>query len=265
QNYWLDLWQYRELFLILAWRDIAIRYKQTLIGVSWTLIQPLLTMLIMTIIFGKIAGLPSEEGVPYAIMVFAALLPWQLFAGSLSNSSLSLVNNAHIVSKVYFPRLIIPGASIMVSLLDFLISFLILGGLMVWFSYLPPVRVFCLPLFIMLTLLTAWGPGLLLTSLNVHFRDVRHLIPFIVQFGLYVSPVGFSSSLVLEKFGPTLYNLYCLNPMVGAIDGFRWCLLDGSQPFPWAATLSSLVSSSIFMVLGIICFRKTEKRFADKI
>jgi lipopolysaccharide transport system permease protein len=216
-HYWKDLWRYRELFYFLAWRDILVRYKQTAIGIAWALIRPLSTMVIFTVIFGKLAKLPSE-GVPYPIMVFAAMLPWQFFANSLSETSSSLIGNANLISKVYFPRLIIPASSVITSFVDFLISGLILVGLMLWYQFIPSWRVFTLPFFIAIAFAASMGVGLWLTALNVKYRDFRYVVPFIIQFGLYISPVGFSSSIVPDNWR----LLYSLNPMVGVIDGFRW-------------------------------------------
>ena len=199
KHYWLDLWRYRELFAILAWRDVAIRYKQTVAGAAWAIVQPFLSMLIMTLIFGKVAGLPTEGAAPYAIMVFAALLPWQFFANSLSNSSQSLVGNANLISKVYFPRLIIPTSSVVVACIDFLVSFVTLIGLMAWYRFIPSARILTLPFFVLFAFLAALGPGLIITALNVKYLDVRFVIPFIVQFGLYVSPVAYSSDVIRAK------------------------------------------------------------------
>ncbi len=259
KNYWTDLWRYRELFLILAWRDVAVRYKQTIIGVAWAVIRPFLTVVVFTVIFGKLAGLPSDGTVPYALMVFAGMLPWYLFATSLGEASNSLVSNANLLSKVYFPRLIVPCATVVVSLIDFLISFVILAGMMLWYRFSPSPQILLLPLFIVLALLASIGPGLWITSLNVKYRDFRYVIPFIVQFGLYVSPVGFSSSVVPEKWR-LLYNL---NPMVGVIDGFRWCILGGDSPLYWPGFLVSLAIVAFFLWLGVSRFRRMEKTFAD--
>ena len=259
KNYWTDLWRYRELFLILAWRDVAVRYKQTIIGVAWAVIRPFLTVVVFTVIFGKLAGLPSDGTVPYALMVFAGMLPWYLFSTSLGEASNSLVTNANLISKVYFPRLIVPCASLVVSLIDFLISFVILAGMMLWYRFSPSPQILLLPLFIVLALLASIGPGLWITSLNVKYRDFRYVIPFIVQFGLYVSPVGFSSSVVPEKWR-LLYNL---NPMVGVIDGFRWCILGGDSPLYWPGFLVSLAIVAFFLWLGVSRFRRMEKTFAD--
>src|SRR2546427_4472318 len=220
KNYWADLWRYRELFLILAWRDISVRYKQTIIGVAWAVIRPFLTMVVFTVIFGRIAALPSG-GVPYALMVFAAMLPWSLFSTALGEASNSLIGNERLISKVYFPRLIIPTATVVTAFVDFLISFVILLGLMVYYRFAPSWNILLLPLFIVMALLASLGPGLWITALNVKYRDFRYVIPFLVQFGLYISPVGFSSSIIPEKWR----LLYSLNPIVGVIDGFRWSIL----------------------------------------
>ena len=229
RDYWRDLWRYRELFYILAWRDLSVRYKQTFVGVTWALIQPLLTMLVMTVIFGRVAGLPSEGRAPYAVMVFAAMLPWHFFSSSLSSTSQSLVSNAQLISKVYFPRMIIPASSVIVSFVDFLVSFVLLLAMMAWYRFWPDRRILTLPLLMLLAFLAAIGPGLLITALNVKYRDFRYVIPFIVQFGLYLSPVGYSSAVIRERFGDRVFTLYSLNPMVGVIDGFRWAIL-GDRP-----------------------------------
>jgi len=261
KNYWTDLWRFRELFLILAWRDLAVRYKQTVIGVLWAILRPFLTMVVFTVIFGRVAGLPSEGNAPYALMVFAAMLPWTLFATSLSEASNSLIANANLISKVYFPRLIVPTATIVTGLADFLISFVILLGLMAFYRYPPTWRFVLLPGFILLALLASLGPSLWITALNVKYRDFRYVIPFLVTFGLYVSPVGFSTSAIPEQWR----LLYSLNPMVGVIDGFRWCILSGDSPIYLPGFLLSLVVVAFFLWLGVGTFRKMEKTFADLI
>jgi lipopolysaccharide transport system permease protein len=265
QNYWRDLWRYRELFYILAWRDVAVRYKQTVAGAAWALVQPLASMVIMTVIFGKIAGLPSEGGAPYALMVFAGMLPWQFFSNSLSSTSQSIVSNANLISKVYFPRLIIPASSVVVSLVDFLVACSILAGLMVWFQFWPTWRVVTLPVFVALAIFAALGPGLIITALTVKYRDFRFIIPFIIQFGMWVSPVAYSSSVIRDKFGENLFLLYSLNPMVGVIDGFRWALLGGESVLYWPGFLTSILLTAILFIAGLLYFRKTERVFADVI
>ena len=259
-QYWLDLWRYRELLYFLAWRDILVRYKQTVIGIAWALIRPLLTMIVFTIVFGRIAKLPSE-GVPYPILVFSAMLPWQFFANSLAECSNSLINNSNLISKVYFPRLIVPVSAVIVSFVDFLISGMILLALMIWYNFVPSGRILALPLFIMIAFAAAMGGGLWLAALNVKYRDFRYIVPFIVQFGLYISPVGFSSSVVSEKWR----LLYRLNPMVGVIDGFRWAILGGDSKIYWPGFMLSMGLVSLFFVTGIWYFRKTERSFADVI
>lgn len=261
KNYWRDLWRYRELFQVLAWRDVSVRYKQTVIGVAWAVVRPFLAMLVFTVIFGRVAKLPTEGSAPYALMVFAGMLPWTFFSTALSEASNSLISNANLISKVYFPRLIVPTATVVVAFIDFLISFVILAGMMIWYRFLPGVQILFLPVFILVAFLASLGPGLWITSLNVKYRDFRYVIPFIVQFGLYVSPVGFSSSVVPEKWR-LLYNL---NPMVGVIDGFRWCLLRGETPIFWPGFFISLSVTAFFLWLGIRQFRTTEKSFADLI
>lgn len=265
REYWRDLWRYRELFYVLAWRDVSARYKQTVIGVAWAILQPLLTMLVLTVIFGRVAGLPSTGTAPYAILVYAAMLPWQLFSTALGNASQSLVMNANLVSKVYFPRMVIPTAAVITSLIDFLVALVLLVPLMAFFSFWPDWRVLTLPLFIALAFLAALGPGLLITALNVKYRDFRYVIPFVIQFGLYVSPVGFSSAIVRDRLGETAYLLYSLNPMVAVIDGFRWALLAGEAPLDHRGFALSLVVVALLLWLGIRYFRRTEKSFADVI
>ncbi len=257
-HYWGDLWRYRELFYVLAWRDIAVRYKQTVVGVLWAVLRPLLTMIIFTIIFGRLAKLPSEGAAPYALMVFAGLLPWTFFSTSLSDASGSLVGNAHLIGKVYFPRMIVPIASIVVSLVDFAISFGILIGMMVWYRFVPGWQIIFLPGFVLLAFLAALGPGLWITALNVKYRDFRYVIPFLVQLGIYVSPVGFSSAIVPEQWR----LFYSLNPLVGVIDGFRWCIL-GESTLGWRDVGISVVVIAFFLWFGIRQFRATEKGFAD--
>lgn len=258
-QYWRDLWAYRELFAVLAWRDVAVRYKQTVIGITWALIQPLLTMVVFTVIFGRVADLPADGAAPYPIMVFAALLPWQLFATSMTQASNSVVSNSALVGKVYFPRLIVPSASAVVALVDFAISLCMLAVLMAVFGFFPDWRVVFLPLFLLLGVATAMGPALWLSAMNVKYRDFRYIVPFIVQFGLYVSPVGFSSSNIPEEWR----FLYGLNPMVGVIDGFRWCLLGGEASLHMPSFVLSLCLTALFLWIGIRAFRKTERTFAD--
>jgi lipopolysaccharide transport system permease protein len=246
---------------VLAWRDLAVRYKQTVIGAAWAVIRPLLTMVVFTVIFGRIAKLPSDGSAPYPLMVFAGMLPWTFFATGLSEASSSMVNNAHLISKVYFPRLIVPTATVVVAFVDFLITFLMLIVLMVWYDFLPGWRMLVLPGFIVLGFVVSMGPALWTTSLNVKYRDFRYVIPFIVQLGLYVSPVGFSSSVVPQEWR----LLYSLNPMVGVIDGFRWCVLGGQSPLYLPGLAMSVCIAVAFLWFGIHRFRKTEKSFADLI
>lgn len=261
RRYWADIWAYRELFWILAWRDVAVRYKQTVIGILWAVLRPFLTMVIFTLIFGRLAGLPSEGTVPYPVMVFAGMLPWFLFASVLGDSSSSLVSNSNLISKVYFPRIIIPAAVAVVSVIDFGINLVIYAGLMLWYGTLPGWQVVFLPAFIALALLASLGPALFISALNVKYRDFRFVIPFIVQFGLYVSPVGFSSSVVPEQWR----LLYSLNPMVGVIDGFRWSLLGGQAAPNWTGLAGSVIVASVLFYTGYRYFRSTEKAFADLI
>jgi lipopolysaccharide transport system permease protein len=259
RHYWLELWRYRELFLVLAWRDLAVRYKQTIIGVLWALIRPLLTMLVFTVIFGRIAKLPSDGTAPYALMVFAGMLPWTFVSVAFSEASNSLITNSNLISKVYFPRLLVPAATFAVAFADFLISFCILIGLFVWYKFIPGWEMVLLPVFILLGVLASLGPSLWITALNVKYRDFRYVIPFVLQFGLYVSPVGFSSAVVPEQWR----FLYSLNPMVGVIDGFRWCILNGQSEIYLPGLMLSLCITVFFLWFGINQFRKMEKHFAD--
>jgi len=258
-HYWKDLWRFRELFYILSWRDIKVRYKQTVLGAAWSIIRPLLTTIIFTVVFSKIAKLDNPGNAPYALMVFAGMLPWQFFSNALSESSNSLIGNANLITKVYFPRLIIPASSVITSLVDFAISFLILIVMMFWYQYIPSWHIFFLPIFILLAFMCAFGVGLYLTAVNVKYRDFRYIIPFIIQFGLYITPVGFSSLVIGEKWK----MLYALNPMVGIIDGFRWCILG--DPMNWRSFIFSLIVVIVFLIIGVTYFRKMEKSFADNI
>jgi len=261
RHYWRDLWAYRELFAILAWRDVAVRYKQTVFGIAWAVIRPFMTMVIFTIVFGRLANLPSDGATPYSLMVFAGMLPWFLLSTILSDASNSLIGNANLIGKVYFPRIIIPSSSAVVALVDLTINMLILFGLMAWYGFMPGWQIIFLPGFIAMAALASLGPALLITALNVKYRDFRYVIPFIVQVGLYVSPVGFSSTVVPEKWR----FWYSLNPLVGVIDGFRWCLLGGESRLYMPGFLMSLVVVAIFLWMGIAYFRRTERTFADLI
>ncbi len=259
KHYWLDLWRYRELFSVLAWRDVSVRYKQTVIGVAWAVVRPFVTMIVFTVVFNRIAQLPSDGTTPYSLMVFAGMLPWTFFSTALADASNSLVANSNLISKVYFPRLIVPAATVVVAFVDFLISFSSLLLLMLWYQFMPGWQIICLPLFVALAFLASLGPSLWITSLNVKYRDFRYIIPFIVQFGLYISPVGFSSSVVPEQWR----FLYSLNPIVGIIDGFRWCILGGNSPIYWPGFLASIGVTVFFLWFGIRQFRKMERSFAD--
>ncbi|MFO5526650.1 MAG: ABC transporter permease [Cuspidothrix sp.] len=260
KQYWQDIWRYRELFYFLAWRDILVRYKQTVIGIIWALIRPFLTMVVFTVVFGQLAKLPSEAA-PYPILVFSAMLPWQFFSNSLSECSNSLITNANLLSKVYFPRLVVPTSAVVVSFVDFMISGMILLALMAWYNFVPSWRILTLPLFIGIAFAASMGAGLWLASLNVQYRDFRFIVPFIVQFGLYISPVGFSSSIVPEQWR----FIYSLNPMVGVIDGFRWAILGGESKLYLPGFMLSMVLVVLLLLSGIWYFRKMERRFADVI
>lgn len=261
KNYWRDLWRYRELFYILSWRDIKVRYKQTVLGVLWAVVRPLLTMLVLAFVFGRMAKFGQQSTVPYEIIVFAGVLPWLFFANSLTESSNSLVGNERLITKVYFPRLIIPASSVITSFIDFLISFGLLIILFIVFQYMPPGRIFLMPIFWVMAFAASFGPGLYLTALNVKYRDFRYIIPFIVQFGLFISPVGYSSAKAAE-----VKWLYAMNPMVGVIDAFRWCIVeDAPNPmldYPFYISLGVII---LFLFLAIYQFRKMEKNFADLI
>jgi len=259
RQYWRDLWRYRELFYFLAWRDIAVRYKQTLIGVAWSLLRPLATMIVFTLVFGTVAKLPSH-GAPYAVFVFAALLPWQFFSTALQESSNSLINNSNMISKVYFPRLVVPVSAVIVSLVDFMIAFAVLLVFLWWYHVVPDWRILTLPGFVLLVFGIAVGAGLWFSALNVEYRDFRYIVPFVVQLGIFVSPVGFSSAIVPQQW----QALYALNPMVGVIDGFRWAIIPG-QPISWLAVMFSVALAVGLFTSGIWYFRKMERHFADVI
>lgn len=259
RQYWKDLWRYRELFYFLAWRDILVRYKQTVVGVSWAVIRPLLTMVALTFVFGKLAKMPSG-GVPYPILVFCGMLPWQFFAAAFAESGNSLVSNAGMITKVYFPRLVVPVSSVITSFVDFLISAVLMVFMMLYFGYMPGSSLLVLPAFVILAFATAFGAGLWVSALMVRYRDFRYIIPFVVQFGLYVSPVGFSSSVVPDEWR----LLYSLNPMVGVIDGFRWAILGDANVY-WPGLWISVAGVALMIVSGICYFRKTERTFADVI
>jgi lipopolysaccharide transport system permease protein len=260
RHFWRELWKYRELFYFLSWRDVLVQYKQTLVGVLWSVLRPLLTMLVFTFIFGRLARLPAE-GIPYPALVFCGMLPWHFFAVALSESSNSLVGNANLISKIYFPRLIIPVSTLLVGLVDFLISFIILCGLLGWYGLWPDWHWLVLPFFLLLACAAALGAGLWFAAWNVKYRDFRYVIPFVVQFGLYISPVGFSSTIIPLKWR----LVYALNPMVGVIDGFRWAMSGGRTAMNLQTILISIAVSFILLSSGIIHFRKMEREFADVI
>jgi lipopolysaccharide transport system permease protein len=266
--YWSDLWRYRELFFFLSWRDILVRYKQTVIGVLWALIRPVLTIAIFTVLFGKMAGL-SSGGIPYPVFVCAGTLPWQFFATAMSESSNSLVGNANMLSKIYFPRLIVPASAVIVAFVDLLISLVILAGLMAWYHVPPTWRLLALPLFISLGMGAALAFGFWLAALNVKYRDFRYVIPFVVQFGFFISPVGYSRDALHQKLGDTflgqaVYQLYPFNPMDGVINGFRWAIGGPSgTPLDGTSVLVSIAVVVVVLALGLRYFRSTEKTFAD--
>ncbi len=259
-HYWKDLWFYRELFVFLAWRDLLVRYKQTAIGVAWAVIRPLLTMLIFTVVFGKLAKLPSEGDAPYAVLVLVAMVPWQFASSAFSEAAASLITNGSMISKVYFPRMIVPASAVIVSLVDLLVSLVLLGAFMAFYGVVPGVRILLVPVFIVLAFLAALGAGLWIAALTVKYRDFRYVVPFVVQLGLYVSPIGFSSAIVPEQWR----LLYSLNPMAGVIDGFRWAVL-GSDTLYLPGVALSVVVVAVTLVTGVFYFRVTEKTFADVI
>jgi len=259
RQYFRDLLAFRELFVLLAWRDVLVRYKQTIIGVAWSVLRPLLTMIVFTIVFGRLAKMPSE-GVPYPILVYAAMLPWQFFSNTVNEGGNSLVNNASMISKVYFPRVIVPTTAMIVSLIDFLISFVILSALMVWYQHVPTWKIVFLPVFLALAATAGLGITYVISALNVKYRDFRHVLPFIVQFGLYISPVGFSSTVVPENWR----LIYSLNPLVGVIDGFRWAII-GTTPMFWPGFYLSVGLAVLLLAIGFGFFRRMEREFADVI
>ena len=261
RHYWKEAWRLRELLLFLSWRDIVVRYRHTAIGVAWAVIKPLLTVTIFTVIFGWVARLPSEGESPYALMVLAGLLPWLFFASMVNDAGNSLLNNERIVTRTYFPRILVPGSAIAVCLVDFLVSWVVLAGAFAWYGVAPDARVLALPAFVLLAVLVGTGPALLLSALNVRFRDVRFVVPFVIQIGLYVSPVGFSSALVPEPWR----LIYSLNPMAGVIDGFRWSLLGGNSQLYWPSLALSVAISLAFLWAGLRYFRATERHIADVI
>ena len=260
REYFKDLWRYRELFYVLAWRDVSVRYKQTSVGIAWALLRPALSTIVFTVIFGRLGKFPSG-GVPYPVLVLAGMLPWQLFSAGLSESGNSLIANSNLITKVYFPRLIIPGSSIVTSLIDFGISASLLAVLMAVYGVTPGWQIILLPVFVLLALVSAAGMGAWISALNVKYRDFIFVVPFIVQLGLYISPVGFSSSVVPQRWR----LLYALNPMVGVIDGFRWCVLGGASPLLGWSFLVCLAIVFATAISGFLYFRRTERGFADVI
>ena len=255
--YLRDFWNYRELFFTLAWRDIVVRYKQTIVGLLWTVIRPVATMVVFTVIFGKIAKLPSDAGVPYVLMVFGGMLPWQFISGTITTGSAALVGNQALISKVYFPRMIIPTARIIMALVELLINAVIFAVLFVWYQYVPNWHVIFLPLFLLLAILLALGSTYFISSLNVKYRDFQYVVPVIMQLGLYISPIGFSSAVVPEKWR----LLYACNPVVGIVDGIRWCLFG--SPLMIESVVSAAVISVLLFLFGIWFFRRMEYEFAD--
>jgi len=254
-----DLLLYRELIFFMTWRDLKVRYKQTLLGASWAILQPFLTMVVFSIFFGNLAKVPSD-GVPYPIFSYTALIPWTLFSKALQDASRSLVANSHMITKVYFPRMILPLSSVMAGVVDFLIAFVVLLGMMFFFNIFPTVNVLVLPLFLLLALVTSVGVGLWLSALNVLFRDINYVLPFLTQFWMYLTPVAYPSSMVPSEW----QVIYALNPMTGVVEGFRWALLGTGQP-PGIMTLVSSVAAVILLISGMFYFRRMERLFADMV
>lgn len=261
RNYWRDLWRYRELFQILAWRDFAVRYRQTFVGVAWAGLRPVLTMIVLTVIFSRVAGLPSEGAAPYALMVMAGMLPWIFFATGLADASNSLLTNTNLLTKVYFPRLILPAATILVSVVDFVIQLVLMAAMMVWYGYAPDLRILWLPVLMLMAFLAALGPGLWITAISVRYRDFRFVTPFLVQFGLYVTPVGFAFSRIPAEW----QTLYALNPMVGVVNAFRWAILGGDTPLYGTSIVISAAVIAVMLAIGLHQFRRLENSFADLI
>ncbi len=260
KQYFRDLWRYRELFLFLAWRDLLVRYKQTMVGVAWSLIRPALTMFILTIVFGHFGNMPSG-GVPYPLVVLCGLLPWQFFSTVLSDGGNSLVSNSGLVSKVYFPRLIIPAGGLITGLVDFFISLSLLASVMIWYGWKPADNIFFLPLFVLFAMIVSFGAAAWASSLTVKYRDFRIIVPFAIQLGLYISPVGFVSSIVPQRY----QLLYALNPMSGVIDGFRWSILGSQHPILLQNMIVSFAVAIFILFSGIRYFRRAERTFADVI
>jgi lipopolysaccharide transport system permease protein len=252
-----ELWEYRELLYFLIWRDIKVRYKQTALGASWAIIQPVFTMLVFSLFFGHLGKIPSD-GIPYPIFSFAALVPWTFFANGLGQSSNSLVGNANLITKIYFPRLIVPLASVFSGIVDFLLAFVVLLGMMLYYGLVPTLNVLWLPLFVLLALVTSLGVGLWFSALNVEFRDVRYVVPFITQFWLFATPIAYPSSLLSQPWR----TIYGLNPMVGVVEGFRWALL-GTNTAPGPIIAVSSAAALVILVTGAFYFRRMEKTFAD--
>jgi lipopolysaccharide transport system permease protein len=255
-----DLWLFRELIFFMTWRDLKVRYKQTFLGASWAILKPFLTMVVFSIFFGELAGVPSD-GVPYPIFAFTALLPWELFANALSVASRSMVQNRHMITKVYFPRIILPLASVLAGLVDFMIAFVILVGMMLFYGISPTSAIWMLPFLLLLTLITALGTGLWLSALNVLYRDVNYITPFLTQFWMFITPIAYPTSLLPEKW----QLLYALNPMTGVVEGFRWALLGTGQGAPGMMLAVSASISVLLLISGLFYFRRMESVFADMV
>lgn len=255
-----DLWMYRELIFFMIWRDLKVRYKQTVLGISWAVLKPFTTMIVFSIFFGKLASMPSD-GIPYPIFSYSGLLVWELFSNAISNASRSLTSNAHMITKIYFPRIILPLSSVLSGIVDFLIAFLILIGMMFYYHIIPTVNIWTLPAFVLLTLVTALGVGLWLAALNVLYRDVNYITPFLIQFWLFITPIVYPASMLDAKW----QILYAINPMVGVVEAFRWALLGGSRAAPGITLLISSSVAVVLLITGLLFFRKTERLFADMV
>lgn len=258
RQYWRDLWGYRELFLFLAWRDLLIRYKQTAVGVAWAVLRPFLTMLVLTLMM-RVSKLPGDGASPLALFVYSAMLPWQFFSTALSECGTSLITNSNLISKIYFPRLVVPASSVITSFVDFAIAGAFTVLLMLWFRFAPPINILALPVFVLLTFGASFGAGLWIAALMVKYRDFRFVVPFLVQFGLYAAPVFVMTAKIPDRWK----LLYSLNPVVGIIDGFRWCILGGKNLIYWPGQAESVAMVAVLISTGLWYFRKTERSFAD--
>lgn len=255
-----DLWLYRELIFFMTWRDLKVRYKQSILGIGWAVLKPFMTMIVFSIFFGKLAKMPSD-GIPYPIFSYSGLLVWELFSGAISNASRSLTSNAHMITKIYFPRIILPISTVLSGVVDFLIAFVILIGMMIYYHIIPTINIWTLPAFVLLTLITALGVGLWLAALNVLYRDVNYITPFLIQFWLFITPIVYPASMLGTKW----QIIYALNPMVGVVEAFRWALLGGARAAPSITLIISASVAVVLLITGLLFFRRTERLFADMV